>query len=132
MNTQKDKLERLTEHVEASLIRIMDSYKKKRDLGQAIGDLESSAKEALKLEVMENALTLFQRAKQEESFELVSSYYLARLEEDKASVQAALSEARARANKQEEIVSQIRLGVLLGPVEGSFKGLQRRILSNEL
>ncbi len=132
MNTQKDKLERLTEHVEAFLIRIMDSYKKKRDLGQAIGDLESSAKEALKLEVMENALVLFQRAKQEESFELVSSYYLALLEEDKASLQAALSQARASANKQEEIASQIRLGILLGPVEGSFKGFQRRILNNEL
>lgn len=132
MNTQKNKLERLIEHVEASLIMFVDRAKTKRDLDQAMGDLESSAKEVLKIEVMENAFALFQRAKQEKSFELVSSYYRAQLEEDKAKLQAALSEAQASANKEEEIASQIRLGILIGPVEGSFKGFQRRILNNEL
>ena len=132
MDTQKDKLERLKEHVETSLRMFIDRAKRKRDLDQAIGDLDSSGKEALKLEVMENALTLFKKAKQEKSFDLVSSCYLELLAAEKASLQAALNEARARSNNQEEIVSQIRLGILLGPVEGSFKGFQRRILSNEL
>lgn len=106
---------------------IAEETQEELDLARAMDDQEIIFRMEAKLEALRSSIAVFNQAMQADTLEAFKLAFDKAMLVRKQSLEQAIKQSKAEKNSRQVIYYQIQLSVAEGPIEGTVKGVYKRL-----